>query len=82
MIQIEYFRRKNRVKITGGNSFFEINSIPGENYPSLPLLAGEKSYRLPQYIFRDLISKTAFAAAVNAQRLFLTAYTSQLKTEL
>ena len=59
---------KNRVKITGGNSFFEINSIPGENYPSLPLLAGEKSYTLPQYIFRDLISKTAFAAAVNAQK--------------
>lgn len=66
-IEIE-IDEKNRVKITGGNSFFEINSIPGENYPSLPLLAGEKTYVLPQYIFRDLISKTAFAAAINAQK--------------
>lgn len=59
---------RDRVKITGGNSFFEINAIPGEKYPSLPLLAGERVYKIPQYIFRELISKTAFAAAVNAQK--------------
>ncbi|MBQ3527768.1 MAG: DNA polymerase III subunit beta [Clostridia bacterium] len=59
---------KNRAKITGGASFFEIGSIPGENYPSLPLLSGDRNYTIPQYIFRSLISKTAFAIDQNAQK--------------
>ena len=59
---------KSRVKITGGSGFFEINAIHGDNYPSLPLLAGDRCYTIPQYVFRDLVSKTAFAAAVNAQK--------------
>lgn len=59
---------KSRVKITCGSGFFEINAIHGDNYPSLPLLAGDRCYTIPQYVFRDLVSKTAFAAAVNAQK--------------
>ena len=59
---------KNRAKITGGASYFEIGSIPGENYPSLPLLSGDRNYTIPQYIFRSLISKTAFAIDQNAQK--------------
>ncbi len=59
---------KSRVKITGGTGYFEINAIHGDNYPSLPLLAGEKSYTIPQYVFRDLVTKTAFAAAVNSPK--------------
>lgn len=59
---------KNRAKITGGGGFFEIGSIPGENYPSLPLLSGDRNYTVPQYIFRSLISKTAFAIDQNAQK--------------
>ena len=59
---------KSRVKITGGTGFFEINAIPGENYPNLPLLAGEKCYTVPQYVFRDLVTKTAFAAAINDKK--------------
>ncbi len=59
---------KNRAKITGGGGFFEIGSIPGENYPSLPLLSGDKNYTIPQYIFKSLISKTAFAIDQNSQK--------------
>lgn len=59
---------QNHVKITGGNSFFEISSIPGENFPSLPLLAGEKVYKIPQYIFRSLVAKTSFAIALNSAK--------------
>lgn len=58
----------NHVKITGGNSFFEISSIPGENFPTLPLLAGEKIYTVPQYVFRSLVEKTAFAIAINSAK--------------
>ena len=59
---------KNRAKITGGGGFFEIGSIPGENYPSLPLLSGDKNYTIPQYIFKSLVSKTAFAIDQNSQK--------------
>lgn len=59
---------KNRAKITCGQSFFEINSLPGENFPSLPLLSGDKNYTIPQYVFRDLISKTEFATDPNSQK--------------
>ncbi len=59
---------KNRAKITGGGGFFEIGSIPGESYPSLPLLSGDKNYTVPQHIFRSLVLKTAFAIDQNAQK--------------
>ena len=59
---------KNRAKITGGGGFFEIGSIPGESYPSLPLLSGDKNYTIPQHIFKSLVSKTAFAIDQNAQK--------------
>ena len=63
---------KNRAKITGGGGFFEIGSIPGESYPSLPLLAGDKNYTIPQHMFRSLVSKTAFAIDLNAQKAIFT----------
>ncbi len=59
---------KNRVRITGGASCFEISAIPGENFPTLPLLSGDRNYTLPQYVFRSLVSKTSFAIAQNAQK--------------
>ena len=58
----------NHAKITGGNSFFEISSIPGDSFPALPLLSGERSYKLPQYIFRSLVMKTSFAIAQNSAK--------------
>ncbi len=58
----------NRVKITGGASFFEISSIPGENFPALPLLSGDKNYTMPQYVFRSLVLKTSFAIAQNSTK--------------
>ena len=61
----------NRAKVTGGNSFFEINSIPGENFPALPLLSGDKNYTVPQFVFRSLVNKTAFAIAQNSAKPML-----------
>ena len=54
---------KSRAKITSGNASFEIGATSGESYPSLPLLAGDKNYVLPQHIFRSLVNKTLFAVA-------------------
>ncbi|MBR6917426.1 MAG: DNA polymerase III subunit beta [Clostridia bacterium] len=58
---------RNRAKISNGNASFEIGAAPGENYPSLPLLSGDKNYKLPQYIMRSLINKTLFATSQSDQ---------------
>lgn len=55
--------KRNRAKISGGSASFEIGAFPGESYPALPLLSGDKNYKLPQHVFRDLINKTIFAAS-------------------
>lgn len=63
---------KNRVHITSGNSTFEINALPGENFPSLPLLSGDRNYTMPQHLLRKMIAKTIFAIAQNAQKPIFT----------
>jgi len=54
---------RNRAKISNGNTSFEIGAAAGENYPSLPLLSGDKNYKLPQYILRSMVNKTIFATS-------------------
>ena len=63
---------KNRVHITSGSSTFEINALPGEDFPSLPLLSGDRNYTMPQHVLRSLISKTIFAISQNAQKPIFT----------
>ena len=58
---------RNRAKISCGNASFEIGAAPGENYPALPLLAGDKNYKLPQYILRSMVNKTIFATSQTDQ---------------
>ena len=58
-----------RVRITGGQSSFEITCSPGNEFPTMPMFIGEKIYKLPQYLIRDLLSQTVYAIAVNDQRL-------------
>lgn len=60
---------RNRAKITCGASCFEISSMDGEIFPSLPLLSGDRNYTLPQYVFKSLISKSAFSIAQNTQKI-------------
>ncbi len=54
---------RNRAKISNGNTSFEIGASSGENYPSLPLLSGDKNYKLPQYVLRSMVNKTIFATS-------------------
>ena len=59
---------KGHVSITGGYSHFEITAAPGEDFPTMPMFIGERSYRLPQYMVKNLVSETIFAVAQNDQR--------------
>ena len=57
-----------RATISQGKSSFEIAVMPGDNFPQLPLLAGDRNYTMPQYLFRDVINRTIYAVGVNDQR--------------
>lgn len=59
---------KGHVDITCGFSHFEITAAPGEDFPLMPMFIGERIYKLPQYVVRDLISETNFAVAQNDPR--------------
>jgi len=60
---------KNRATISGGNSSFEIMAAPGDDFPMLPLLRGERYYIMPQYRLKNLVSGVHFAVAQNDQRV-------------
>ncbi|MBQ4043386.1 MAG: DNA polymerase III subunit beta [Clostridia bacterium] len=57
-----------RACIYQGKSSFEISVTPGEHFPQLPLLAGDRNYVMPQHLLRDVISRTIYAVGVNDQR--------------
>lgn len=59
---------KGRVHITGGPSSFDITAAPGEEFPAMPIFAGEQTYRIPQYIIKQLVSRTVYAVAQNDTR--------------
>lgn len=57
-----------RALISQGKASFEISVLPGENFPQLPLLAGDRNYTMPQHVLRDVVTRTIYAVAVNDQR--------------
>ncbi|MGM9652327.1 MAG: DNA polymerase III subunit beta [Eubacteriales bacterium] len=64
-----------RATISQGKSSFEIIVTPGENFPQLPLLAGDRNYTMPQHLLRDVVTRTIYAVAANDQRaIFNGAY--------
>ena len=59
---------KGKVRITGGQSSFDITATPGEEFPTMPMFVGERIYRIPQYLIKQMISRTVYAVAQNDQR--------------
>jgi len=57
-----------RATISQGKSSFEISVTPGENFPQLPLLSGDRNYTMPQHLLRDVVTRTIYAVGVNDQR--------------
>lgn len=66
-IRIEIDER-NRVRVTGGQSSFEITAQNGMEFPTMPMFIGDRIYSLPQHTVRELIGATVFAVAQNDQR--------------
>ena len=59
---------RNRVKVTGGQSSFEITAQNGLDFPTMPMFIGERVYQIPQHIIRDIIAETVFAVGQNDPR--------------
>lgn len=59
---------KCRVRITGGQSSFDITATPGEEFPTMPMFVGERVYQIPQYLIKQMIGRTVYAVAQNDQR--------------
>ena len=59
---------RNRVRVTGGQSSFEITAQNGEDFPTMPMFKGDNIFTLPQHSLRDLLDATVFAVAQNDQR--------------
>ncbi len=59
---------RNRVKVTGGQSSFEITAQNGMDFPTMPMFVGERVYDMPQHLLRDIIGATVFAVGQNDPR--------------
>lgn len=57
-----------KATISSGSGSFEISALPGEEFPYLPNLNGDRNYIMPQYELRAIITRTVFAATQNDPR--------------
>lgn len=61
--------------IESGLSHFDIKALPGQDYPTLPELTGERGFAFPQYLFKKFVNKVLFAIGQNdARPVFNGAY--------
>ena len=54
--------------IESGLSHFDIKALPGEDFPSIPEIIGEKGFVIPQHQFRKMVNKIFFAIGQNDSR--------------
>lgn len=60
--------RSYKTVIESGLSHFDIKALPGEDFPSIPEIIGEKGFIIPQYLFRKMVNKIYFAIGQNDSR--------------
>lgn len=62
---------RNVTKISSGISSFELHALPGDDFPVLPELGGEKGFTIEQAELKNMISKVMFAVGVNEPKPML-----------
>lgn len=61
--------------IESGLSHFDIKCMPGNQFPSLPELRGDRGFTFPQYLFKKFVTRILFAVGRdNARPFFNGAY--------
>lgn len=60
---------KSLCKISSGTSSFEMHSLPGSDFPNMPVLQGNNTFSIKGELLKKLITEVQFAIAVNDQRM-------------
>lgn len=71
----------NVVKIGSGSAVFQLNGIDAEEYPQLPSIDENQTFRLSAQLFKTMIRQTAFAAATSEARPQLTGVLMKLENK-
>lgn len=59
---------KTNVRLTCGDAAYNITALSAEDYPELPEVEDEYSFRIQQQILRSIISETSFAVSADETR--------------
>lgn len=59
---------KTNVRLTCGDAAYNITALSAEDYPELPEVEDEYSFRIQQQILRSMISETSFAVSADETR--------------
>lgn len=62
---------KNAASITCGSSFFKINGLGDDEFPTLPKSDAAHTFTVEQKILKDMLQKTAYAASTDETRFIL-----------
>jgi len=62
---------KNAASITCGSSFFKINGLPDDEFPTLPKSDATHTFTVEQKVLKDMLQKTAYAASTDETRFIL-----------
>jgi DNA polymerase-3 subunit beta len=64
--------KEKMLALTCGKSFFKIMSLPGDEFPALPVVETETPVKLEQRLVREMFQKTSFAISSEQARYTLT----------
>ena len=64
--------KENMLALTCDKSFFKIMSLPGDEFPALPVVETKTPLSLEQRLVREMLQKTAFAISSEQARYTLT----------
>lgn len=62
---------KNICKISGGTTCFEMFAMNGKDFPGMPLLKGNNTFKMKVEFLKDMINRVQHAIASNDQRMAL-----------
>ncbi|MGO3732162.1 MAG: DNA polymerase III subunit beta [Vagococcus sp.] len=62
----------NQVIISSGKALFNVNGLNAENYPHLPIVDNQNTFKLSARVLNKLISETVFSVSMHESRPILT----------
>ena len=71
----------NNINVKCEKSEFNIAGNPGEEYPDLPIIIEENTFKIPMDIFKGVIRQTVFATTQDETRPSLTGVLAELKED-